>query len=212
MVDYNSQPGRVRDIQDSSERGLWGEVTYVSGSGAHMTVRGTGTLDEEVPVMNLGYGFNLPKDSNAEVVMLSLGADVNGKVALATIPRDLQYQWGEGQGGVQHPTDASRRLEFNAAETWLKDGVYVLGHDRAVTVTIAGADVSMSMTGNSSLTIAGTADITVAGAATVTAPSVEVNSAQVSIVGATLTHNGVNVGSTHTHPHGDPAGFTGVPQ
>lgn len=34
---------------------------------------------------------------------------------------------------------------------------------------------------------------------------------EVAITSATLTHNGVNVGDTHTHPHGDPAGRTGAP-
>jgi hypothetical protein len=197
MVDYNSPAGRTRDIQDGTKRGLWGAVTYESGAGAHMTVRGTGTtVDSEVPLMNTGYGFNLATDSNAEVVMLALGSDPNDKVAFATIPKDMQHPWGAGQGGVQHPSDPSRRIEFNGAETWLKDGSYVLGHDREVSITVSGSSVTINM--------AGAATLNCAGALTLAAATVEITS-------GALTHNGVNIGDSHVHPHGDPAGVTGGP-
>lgn len=167
MTDFTNFRDRNRDQQDGIERGMWGLRTYVDGAGSHMSVRGTGTLDEEVPVINMGYSFNLPKDSNAEVVMLALGSDTNDKVALLTIARDLQYQWGEGQGGIQHPTDPNRRIEFNGDETWIKDGTYILGHDRAVKVTVSGQNVVIDMGGNSTLNIVGDASVNIQGSATV---------------------------------------------
>lgn len=200
MTDFTNFNDRNRDQQDGTERGMWGERTYITGAGSHMSVRGTGTLDEEVAVLNIGYSFNLPYNSNAEVVMLSLGSDTNDKVALLTIPRDLQHPWAEGQGGMQHPTNPNRRIEFNADETWIKDGVYIIGHDRAVNVTVDGQNVTITAGGNSVINIAGNASISVAGSVDlqsvgtmkITSPSVEIN-------GASLTHNGINIGDDHKH-------------
>jgi len=207
---------RTRDIQDYVERGVWGSLVYIPGAGASMAVRGTGTLDEEVPLLNLGYGFNLPANSDAEMVMLSLGSDVNDKVVIATIPRGLQHQWGEGQGGVQHPTDPARRIEFNADETLLTDGNYVFGPNRSIRLDLVGDDatinlagggtinittdgeitvggnISITVAGNATVAVGGSASITAGGALTIAAPSVEITS-------GTLRHNGVNVGNTHTH-------------
>lgn len=171
---------RSRDLQDSVERGVWGSQTYVAGSGSHMTIRGTGTLDQEVPVMQLGYGFNLPADSNAEVIMLALGSDPYDKVAFPTIPKDLQYQWGEGEGGIQHPTNPDRRIEFNANETHLSDGNYTVGPNKEVTITIAGGNVTIA---NANITLDG--DVAVTGSLAVAGPNV--------------THGDTNIGNTHTH-------------
>jgi len=229
MTSFIPYSSRTRDIQDLVERGVWGSLVYVPGAGASMSVRGTGTLDEEVPLLNLGYGFNLPADSDAEMVMLSLGSDVNDKVVIATIPRGLQHQWGEGQGGVQHPTDPARRIEFNADETFLTDGNYVLGPNRSITLGIVGdnatfnlagggtiniaadgevtigGNVSISVSGNATVAIGGSADISAGGALTIAAASVDITS-------GALRHNGVNVGSTHTHGGVFPGGSnTGGP-
>lgn len=118
---------RPRDVQDYVERHVWGAIEYVAGNGSVLRVRGTGTEDEEMPVINTGYGFHLPENSNAEVLAFSLGSDTNLKFALPTIPHDKQRQWAVGTGGVQHPTDPERFLEFNDKRTWLKDGAYAFG-------------------------------------------------------------------------------------
>lgn len=197
MTDFTKYRSSLRDMQDHAERGMFGKVTHVAGAGSHMTVRGTGTLDEEVPVWQGVQGFNLPADSNAEVVMLALGADVNNKIALPSLPRDKQHPWGEGEGGLQSPTDPNRRIEFNGDETYLKDGVFVLGHDRAVTVTVSGSNVQISVTGD--------ANISTVGAMKLTAETVEIES-------ATLTHNGKDIGENHKHGGVDTGGGTsGVP-
>ncbi len=41
--------------------------------------------------------------------------------------------------------------------------------------------------------------------------SLRLTSSGAAFVGSGLTHGGTNVGRTHTHPHGDPAGNTGSP-
>lgn len=193
MTDFTNFRDRNRDQQDGYERGMWGKVTHVEGAGSHMTVRGTGTLDEEVPVMNMGYGFNLAQDSEAEVLMIAAGSDVDAKLAIPTLPRDKQHPWPEGTGGVQHPSDPSRRIEFNGDEIYLKDGTFVLGHSRAITITVSGDNVSMSFNGD--------LGITSAGKLTLSADDVEINS-------ATLKHNGKNVGDDHRHSGVDTGGGT----
>lgn len=202
MTDFTRYKSRTRDIQDYVERGVYGSWTEVPGAGAMLSVRGTGTLDEEVPIMHFGYSFRLPDNSNAEVVMLSLGSDVNDKVALPTLPRDRQHPWGVGQGGVQHPTDPSRRLEYNGDETWLKDGNYKLGNNKEVEVIVAGGAVTINIGPD----------------ATINVPNLTINSdvaiqGTLDVNGSSVQHNGINIGDTHTHPGVDSGpNSTGGPQ
>lgn len=182
----------------SVSRGVWGILEHVIGVGSIMSVRGTGTVDSELPVFNFGYSFNLPADSNAEVIMMSLGSDVNDKIAIPQLPRDAQRHWPEGTGGIQHPVNPSRYLEFNDDETHLRDGKFVIGSNREVVITVDGTNVTIT-TGGKATIEAGSMELNVAGA-------VEINS-------ASLTHNGVNVGETHIHSGVDPGpGTTGGPQ
>jgi hypothetical protein len=191
MTDFTNFRSGQRDRQDATERGQWGERVNVDGAGSVMSVRGTGTVDEEVPIFNLGYSFNLSKDYNAEVIMLSLGGDVNNKIALPQLPRDKQHQWAENTGGIQHPTDASRRVEMNEDETFLRDGKFVVGSNREVTITVDGSNVTIN--------VAGGGDLTFGGPLKITADDID-------FVSGTLTHNGINVGDTHVHSQGSDSG------
>lgn len=183
-------------IQDVVERGVWGKLENVAGLGSIMSVRGTGTVDLELPVFNFGYSFNLPENSNAEVVMMSLGSDVNDKVAIPQIPRDAQRHWPENSGGIQHPSDGDRYVELNEDETHLNDGKFVVGSNREVVIEVDGTNVV----------------ITTGGQATINAQSVEVNADDIALNSNTLTHNGTNIGDTHTHGGVDPGpGNTGAP-
>jgi hypothetical protein len=184
MTSFTRPRSRSRDIQDLVERGIWGSLEYIPGAGASMTVRGTGTLDQEVPLFNIGYGFNLPADANAEMIMLSLNSDVNDKMVLASIPRNLQHPWAEGTGGVQHPTDPSRRLEFNQQVTHLTDGNFAIGPNSEILISVSGGNISIQLSGNIVFQSSGPM--------TIQAPSVDIQS-------TTLTHNGTNVGDNHTH-------------
>lgn len=178
---------RNRDMQDGFERHIWGEKEYVSGAGSVIRVKGTGTEDFEAAVVNMGHGFNLPKDSNAEVMLLAGGSDTQMKFAILTLPRDKQREWAEGTGGIQHPTNPDRAIEFNGTDTWLKDGTFVLGDARAVTITVNGDNVTIS-TGKL------------------------VINADVEINGAYVRHNGTPIDDTHTHGGVEPGGGdTSVP-
>lgn len=172
---------RSQDLQDTAERGVWGERTDVEGAGSIMRVRGTGTEDFELPVMNFGYSFNLPADSNAEVIMVALGSDINDKVAIPTIPRDKQYQWPVGTGGMQHPNDPNRRVEFNGDETFLRDGTFIVGSNREVKITVDGSNVT----------------IETAGEANFKASKFNFDG-DVEITGE-VRNNGKDIGSTHVH-------------
>ena len=173
MTSFNRFTDRNRDQQDGYERGLWGSLEYVDGAGAVLKVRGTGveggTLDEDVPILNTGYSFNVPKDYNTEVVMLSVNSDTNQKMVIASLPRDKQRQWPEGTGGVQHPTNADKFVQLSDDSIWLKDGKFVLGNDQELTITISGGNVTIATGG------------------------------ELDIQSSKLTHNGVNIGSDHVH-------------
>lgn len=184
MTSFTRGRSRSRDLQDSVERGVWGKREDVPGAGSILSVRGTGTTDIELPIVNFGYSFHLAQDANAEVIMLSLGADVEDKVALPILPRDLQHQWPEGTGGIQHPTNPDRRIEFNGDEIFLRDGKFVVGSNREVTIEVDGSNVK----------------ITTGGGATIDAQSLDLNvSGAVNINSAQLMHNGKDIGDTHTH-------------
>ena len=128
MTSFNTFRDRNRDMQDATERHVFGEIQWLE-TGALVKVTGNGTVDDEAVVVNLGIGQNFPKDTNTEVLLLASGSDTNLKFALITIPRDKQRQWPEGGGGVQHPSDPERALEFNEKRTWLTDGKYAVGEN-----------------------------------------------------------------------------------
>jgi len=182
MTDFKRYRDRTRDIQDMVERGVFGKMEQAPSGGAMMSVRGTGTTDVEVPVVNIGYGFNLPENTNAEVVMLSQGSDVNNKVALPQLPRDKQYLWPEGAGGIQNPLDPSKRIEMDGDGTHLTDGTFTAGPNKEITITIDNGNVSISSGGK----------------VTLSADTVAIKG-NVEITGGVLTHNGTNIGSTHQH-------------
>ncbi len=123
-----------RDVQDGTERHVWGEQTHNPGSGSIISVRGTGTADEEAPVINGGASFNLAKNSNAEVFLLSGGSDTNMKFAILTLPRDKQRPWKEGTGGVQHPGDPDHALEFNSKRAHITKEPFAIGETGLIEV------------------------------------------------------------------------------
>lgn len=139
MTTLNTFQGRNRDQQDGFERMLWSAIEYVNGAGAVLKVRGTGTEDEEMPILNTGYGMNFPQDYNTEVFAISLGSDVTQKYALPSIPRDQQRAWPESTGGVQSPVNKDKYIEFNNTRMHLVDGAYAFGTNGILEIT--GNDV-----------------------------------------------------------------------
>lgn len=139
MTSLHTFPGRDRDQQDGTERHVYGKIEYISGKGAIIKVRGTGTIDEEAVLLNTGASANYPENHNTEVILLAGGSDTNQKYAILTIPRDKQRKWKEGTGGIQHPTNGDLALEFNEKRTHLTDGNYAVGDGG--TFEVAGGSV-----------------------------------------------------------------------
>lgn len=146
---------RNRDIQDGTERHVWGEQEFVDGAGSVVRVRGTGTQDEEAPVIVGVVSFNLPKDTNAEVFLLSNGSDTNQKFAVITIPRDKQRQWKEGNGGVQHPTDPDFAVEFNGKRCHVTKGKFAVGETGILEIVDGQAYFRGNVTIDGTLTVNG---------------------------------------------------------
>lgn len=186
MTSFNRFTDRNRDQQDAYERGLWGSLEYVDGAGAVMSIRGTGdgdgTLDEEVPVINTGYGFNVSKDYNTEVLMLSMNSDTNQKYAMPHIPRDKQRKWPENTGGVQHPTNPEKFIQMDDDRIWLRDGNFALGNNQEIKLSISGGKVTIEVSG------------------------------ELDIRSSKLTHNGVNIGEDHKHINSGGSGTGGPPE
>lgn len=121
MTTFNQFHDRNRDMQDGFERHVWGEQEFDEKSGTKITVRGTGTVDQEAIVMNNGVGMHYPKNKNTEVFLLAAGSDTANKFALLTIPRDKNRAWKEDTNGIQSIHDAKRALEFNQKRTYVDD-------------------------------------------------------------------------------------------
>lgn len=127
MTTYNTFSERNRDNQDGIERHVWGKKEYVKGAGSILKVKGTGTEDQEVVVVNVGYSFNVPENYNTEVLALSDGSDTNQKYGFPNLPRDKQREWKENTGGVQNPLDPDKALEFNPKRAHIREGNVALG-------------------------------------------------------------------------------------
>lgn len=186
MTTFNQFADRNRDQQDGYERGVWGSLEYTDKAGAVLKVRGTGvdggTLDEEVPLLNTGYGFNVKQNYNTEVLLLSMNSDTNQKYAVPSIPRDKQRKWPENTGGVQHPTNPDKFMQLDDDQIWLHDGVFVLGNNKELKITINGGTIVFEASG------------------------------ELDIRSSKLMHNGVNIGSDHKHINSGGSGTGGPPE
>lgn len=119
---------RQSDFRDIVDRQVFEEQEFLDGAGSIVRCKGTGTEELECAVLNIGgVSFNLPKGSNTEVVVLSGGSDTNLKLAILTIPRDKQRQWGEGHGGVQHPLNAGIAVDISDKRTHVTQGDFATG-------------------------------------------------------------------------------------
>lgn len=114
MTSFTRFRERSRDVNDGTERHVWGKQKYIKNAGSIIKVRGTDTEDEEASVLVIGgVSFNVKEKFNTEVMLLASSSDTTLKMALLTIPKDKQRKWMEGHGGVQHPTDNSFALDFS---------------------------------------------------------------------------------------------------
>lgn len=128
MSTFDDDPDFVRRGQDSIERHTFEDMERVKGAGHIVKVRGTGTDDEEAHYMSVGgIGIRLPKGTNAEVMLVSGGADTNQKYAIVLIPRDKEHDWKAGQNGFQKWDDPARRVQWGDKLLHLTDKGVALG-------------------------------------------------------------------------------------
>lgn len=125
---------RNRDLQDNVERMMFDKLTYTDEAGAHIAVKGSGTQDDEIPVINTGFGFNLPEGTQAEVMVVADGSDVSGKMALMTLPRDKQRKWAESTGGIQNPLDPEKAVELNPKRTQVTEDNFAVSMEGVLEV------------------------------------------------------------------------------
>lgn len=168
MTTSKTYDERNRDIQDGFERHIFRKMEYTD-TGALVAVEGSGTREEDVPVINTGYGFTPKEDTELEAFLHGDGSDASNKFAVLSLPRDKQRKWPENAGGMQHPFNADKFVQFDDDSIWLKDGKFTLGNNQELTVTISNGTVTLS-TGNN-----------------------------INFECPKLTHNGVNIGDTHVH-------------
>jgi hypothetical protein len=148
-VTFHPRSERERDQQDHIERHIFGEQEYVEGAGSVVRVRGTGTEDQEAMVIATGFGFNLAKNSDAEVILMAGSSDSGLKFAIMTLPPDKQRKWKEGRGGIQNPLDPDHALEFKDDQLHLTKGTLSVGNG-----TIEVKDGQIYIRGN--VTVTGT--------------------------------------------------------
>lgn len=168
MTTTRHYPQLNRTAQDGFERHVFSRLEHTA-TGAVVTVKGTGTEDIDAPVLNTGYGVNYADGMNTEVFLVASSSDTGQKFAIMTIPRDKQRKWEAGKGGIQHPSNPDKAIEFGDDGVWIKEGVVFLGDDKKIKLTING--------GNITLETAGDLDFKC----------------------GKLTHNGVNIGDDHVH-------------
>lgn len=115
MSTYNNQKDDVYNGQDSTERHVYGEMKF-EGVGPSVDVEGNDTQDSSVPVLTIGGTvMNMPKGTNAEVILVGGGDDTAAKMAIVTGPRDKVYKSKSGQSWTQDPLDPKERTGYTAA-------------------------------------------------------------------------------------------------
>lgn len=142
----------LRERQDHVERHIYGDLEYVGGSSV-IKVQGTGTEDQEVMNITTGFGFRLPKDTDAEVVVFSSSSDSGLKMGIITLPIDKQRQWQEGRGGIQNPMDPDHALEFRNGQLHLTKGTFSVGDGGTIEVKDGQVYIRANVTITGTLTV-----------------------------------------------------------
>lgn len=131
-----------------AERHIYDDVEYVEGAGSVVKIKGTGTQDEEVPVINTGYGATLEKGADAEVLVIGGSSDTNLKMAFVQIPAGKQRKWPQGRSGIQNAADATHALEFSDGKLTLTKGTFQVGEGGTIEVR----DGQIYIRGNATIT------------------------------------------------------------
>lgn len=118
-----------RDIENIVRLAVWGELKQDEKKGTRININGSSYSQDDIAVLNSGYGFNLSKDSDAEVLLLSIGSDVNQTIAIPSIPWKNQRPWRVNTGGIQNPLDPEKAFEFNKTRSHLLDPNFAIGEN-----------------------------------------------------------------------------------
>lgn len=105
---------------------VYQSTEYVDGGGSVLKVKGAGTADEDIVVVQGVAGFNLANNSDAEVDVLSGASDSHYKRGIVNLPHSAQRKWAAGTGGIQSPTDPKRAVEINSKRTYIDDKAFAL--------------------------------------------------------------------------------------
>jgi len=158
----------------------------------------------------LAMGFISPQVNQMNFDRVNFKIDRHASDVYSTIDND-------GNLEVAHPSGTFLRMATSPAHEDLTgqdfDKLWAVTRNTdknvwlSVQVANAGgvkASITIDPTGNVSLTHAGNLTVTTSGAASLTAASLAITApttitGALTVTGASLTHNGVNVGATHTH-------------
>lgn len=142
MTTTTKPQDHARNAQDSAERHVFKEMEKVPKAGHVVHVKGAGTEDDEATYLSIGgLGIRMPKDTNAEVHLVSMGSDTSAKFAIVVIPNDKEHAWAEGQNGLQKWDDPKRRLQWGASYLHLTDEKIAMGGETNAVFEIKGGDV-----------------------------------------------------------------------
>ncbi len=138
-------------------------------------------------------------------VRLDLGEATGGGRLLSPWVR---YAQTGGALKVHSPPTVGQQMAIASPGGDMAQGV-------ASSVGFSDANPSPSGAGDQNVITFGAVTITLTGSGLTIAAggtTVEISGAGLAVTGGDVTHDGTNIGATHVHPHGDPAGVTGGPQ
>lgn len=183
-------------------------------------------VDDMLPATVVSYNDSTNKAVIKPLVMM--GTTDGAKVSRATLANIPVFRFGGGGFFMRFPVkpgdfgwikandrDISLIFQRGGLEDWpnterlksFSDAMFFPDTMKSWVIngSNANAMVIQSMSGNVCISLH-------AGKAVIDTPLLEINSAAVAISGALLTHNGVNIGSTHKHGGVQPGGAsTGGP-
>lgn len=140
------QPSSLQaERQDHIRRGLFAGFENIPGAGRVMSIEGTGWTDEQVVLVNLGYGFNPTGES--ETLSVDPGADPDNRHAFMAIPRDRQHPWAIGTSGIQSAENPDHRIEFGPDGVHITNGTAFFGENREFSVTVQNGKITISAPG-----------------------------------------------------------------
>ena len=124
---------RNKDAANNIELTVFESQNY-KDSGGYITVSGTDSKSLNIPVLNIGYSFNLPDKTDSEVLLLGDTSDVNHQIAIMTLPKNISKHWQPKTGGIQNPLDGDKNIEFNPKRVHIREDNVALGNKAQIEI------------------------------------------------------------------------------